>query len=999
MSDDYLLKYFYIYGVSDKIKDILKLKEFNPKNIIKPKVLSSYSAEGKTELFEILTNKINDEEYLGHNIFPKQANFLSDITYYPDPLELPTLNITENPFNQYIYNVKTFDQRPEHFSHCFQYKFKLDEKSEDNISLYFTVLIFYENATNESDLYQEKTENETKFFTIFSYSKFYHCFIGKALILVSEKPIFSFMKEILEYIYNEYIDKKYTYFPIEPTIINCFDKINKINENNMDENSARIRKNLLYKEPLLEYCDFNISFFLQMFNLKDIGLMAEFYLCSKNIIIACSEVEYLFPIYYIFMTLFFPLNESGIERFYKLVVPHEMTLQLTLFGSIPTVQFIYTKEALSDDFLEKVAKIKQEEILVFQIDKDNNNSFKKIKKIVEFKENAFNVNSNLNEYETIIGKLSNINEELYYLSLLLTTDIKEMQDYYIKSKKSPTFFDSSFDYSIYDSLRNHFIGLFIKFFVSCLKPINFNLNENKIEIDLITPRKIENDENANELLNTLYTTSQSDLIYKNEIIKKGEFDIKKIKKIIILDYFLKISSNDKKRSYFEPQKASETLKTITNEEKDEILKELFKHKNILNKKRNIFYYLNKLNIYPLQNSKKNCSFVIGTAKKLLPHIKYYQELTKKDKTKDIEIISKKKALYYMIFYGEKFNLHFGQFVNKKNNYLYKKKDNNAIIQSYMELIGNTKMFEKYYKITLDEAQIFNDLYITRILVIDNRKQLAACAVGLFFSVYIINLMSELSSRNPKNEILLKIINKKIEKLFLLFKQTEGFYGKFDFLLTLLYEIISYNRYSKVNDKYIQLLINILRDKKILPPITVILMYNHENTLDFKYIKQNLEDNRNKIDNRFQCFNDNNDMLNTINVRDDNKIISWYSINNKKYDLHKEDLYEEIIIKNIKMNKHEHDYDIMKEDEIYGDYHCSKGCDNNFLSFAIEKREFGGIIEDFFLCNPRYIIRRILQNIVDKNSLFIYPYNEYNDDIYQIAMLDELYFKIGFFKGD
>ena len=100
-----------------------------------------------------------------------------------------------------------------------------------------------------------------------------------------------------------------------------------------------------------------------------------------------------------------------------------------------------------------------------------------------------------------------------------------------------------------------------------------------------------------------------------------------------------------------------------------------------------------------------------------------------------------------------------------------------------------------------------------------------------------------------------------------------------------------------------------------------------------------------------------------------------------------------------MNKHEHDYDIMKEDEIYGDYHCSKGCDNNFLSFAIEKREFGGIIEDFFLCNPRYIIRRILQNIVEKNSLFIYPYNEYNDDIYQIAMLDELYFKIGFFKGD
>ena len=97
-----------------------------------------------------------------------------------------------------------------------------------------------------------------------------------------------------------------------------------------------------------------------MFNLKDIGLMAEFYLCSKNIIIACSEIECLFPIYFILMTLFFPLNESGIERFYKLVVPDEKTLQRTIFGSIPTFQFIYTKESLDDDFLEKVCKIKEE---------------------------------------------------------------------------------------------------------------------------------------------------------------------------------------------------------------------------------------------------------------------------------------------------------------------------------------------------------------------------------------------------------------------------------------------------------------------------------------------------------------------------------------------------------------------------------------------------------------------------------------------------------------
>ena len=42
--------------------------------------------------------------------------------------------------------------------------------------------------------------------------------------------------------------------------MNCIDKINN---DNMDENSTKIRKYLLYKEPILEYCDLNISFLLK----------------------------------------------------------------------------------------------------------------------------------------------------------------------------------------------------------------------------------------------------------------------------------------------------------------------------------------------------------------------------------------------------------------------------------------------------------------------------------------------------------------------------------------------------------------------------------------------------------------------------------------------------------------------------------------------------------------------------------------------------------------
>jgi hypothetical protein len=52
--------------------------------------------------------------------------------------------------------------------------------------------------------------------------------------------------------------------------------------------------------------------------------------------------------------------------------------------------------------------------------------------------------------------------------------------------------------------------------------------------------------------------------------------------------------------------------------------------------------------------------------------------------------------------------------------------------------------------------------------------------------------------------------------------------------------------------------------------------------------------------------------------------------------------------------------------------------------------------DDFVINPRYIIVKLLKKIVDNKSLFVHSYNNLND-IFQIVMLDELYFKIGFFK--
>ena len=977
---DFLLKYFFMCGVSQGIKNKLKINEFNQINEINPILLSSYSAEGKTELFEILKNKLNEDNYLKYNIFPIKANFLSKVIFPSNPLDTPSFVLETNPFNQYIETKNSFNEMPEHFCHCFQYIFKIDEKEEDNICLNFTVLIFYENVTDERDFFKENKEKDWLSSILFIKSIFYNTFVAKALILVSEKPIFSFMKEILENIYRKYIIKKYTYFPVEQIIINCFEKVNN---DNLEESSDKIRNYRIYKEPILPYCDLNISFFCKIFDLKDIFQIAEYYLCSKNIIITCTNVEFLFPIYYIFMTLFFPLNKNSNERFYKLIVPDEQNLQRTLFGMLPTFQFIYDDGNLNEKLLMQICKIK-EDILLFELieDKSNKNeySFNKYKKILKYENKDNNENfikEDLSKYKTIIEKVCEINKDIFIdLIDLLNNDMLELMKYFDTTIKIPTFFYFSFDNTKYDSLRNHFIGLFIKFFVTCLNPIKFNLKDNKIEIDIIEFNRFKNDEIANDLLNTLYSTPQSDLIYKNQIIKNGQFDNNVLKKIILLDYFLKVSSIDKNRAYFVPKSSSDNknIRTSLN------LVELFNINDILDK-RIIFYYFNRLYLYDLQNNIKDHKLSIGLAINFIEHITFYQNLTKKDNSKEIENIKFKTGLKYIIFFGENFELHFSQFVKKSiNNYNY---------LSYSDYkdeskLSHKKFFdinEKYYKAILNEVEIFYDLYITQIIPIENREELAALAIGLYISIYIINLLSELNQDNKYNDNLLEIINKKKVKLFKLFEKTKGFYGKFDFLITLLFEIVFYRQFNDNFKELTEKLIKKLELDQILPSIIIILMYNHNISLDFNMIK--------KYNEKLKGNNRNINKKSERNKTDEN--------NQKKEENNKIENYEpinEVLIYNIERNNHEHNYDIMKG--INDNYLCeNKNC-TDILSFSIQEYKDG---EKSFnmVINPKYIIIKIFKKILDNNSLFIHSYNDIND-IYQIVMLDELYFKIGFFKS-
>ena len=106
--NDYLLKYFFLMGVPENITSTLKLSPLDRNNTITPSLLSSYSAEGMTDLFKLIQKELNNDQYLRDNIFPKKSNFLSDIEFPEDINEPPSLQLKTNPFNDYLYEAEKF---------------------------------------------------------------------------------------------------------------------------------------------------------------------------------------------------------------------------------------------------------------------------------------------------------------------------------------------------------------------------------------------------------------------------------------------------------------------------------------------------------------------------------------------------------------------------------------------------------------------------------------------------------------------------------------------------------------------------------------------------------------------------------------------------------------------------------------------------------------------------------------------------------------------------
>jgi len=883
-----LLKYFFVLGITEEErKKIIENKKNNIKYSSNPAIISSYSVEGESNLFSLIKENLNgNNKDLENNIFPMKTDYLDIIAN--DDYEEEQMDDIKSIYSDYI--IET-DKKPEHFYHCFQYE--LDNGKGNDLILNFGVLIFYENIS-QAKPNERKNKN--------------HIYIGKALVLISEISIFSLMKKILEKIYIDFIQPKFSYIDLEQFIVNCIKALNENNSQIIFKDDKKKENNSISYQPItnsiLPFQDLNISYFFKIFNINDILLIAEYYFATKSILIISPDCELLYPIYHTLMTIFFPFNFHTKDYFYKLCSP--ILAQTKLSSFLPSFFFIYTNKNNNNGFIKEniIRKIAEnlKEVLVFQIKK----KYDKGKN-----EEQFEIIKNIYIYDDIkIDKLSTkefekktiIEKNIVEYPILLTSikiQINEIKNKVKEFNSQSDFFDLSTYlklYDLYDSLREKFMGLVIKFFVINIEPLTFKVNDkDKLEIDQITLNKDDKENKMNDFINS----AQSDLIYKNDIIKYNKYEIGQIKTIILLDYFIKISKTDKNRLYFEIN-----VKEPQKNKKEIDFEELFNYKKIL---KNDKEQENKLEL------KKSISINENTISKLF-----------------------EKENNSVIFYNENFRLNFEK-LNKEIDNL--NLNNNQLSFNLNDIIAiNNKENIKFYYFILYEAEIFKKLFDK--INTDNRKEYAACYIGLFVSLYILNLLTK---QNEDNNILEDNISRIFFKLFVLFTATTCFYGKYNFISTLIYLILTSNQLLKL--EYIEQFIYSLKELKNVPSIILFLLYN--NRIEF-----NLYNNDTKEE------------------------------------------YKEDKINYLKIVPHKHSYDI---DSLGNDFRCvDKDCEN-IMQFEIQNNtQTKKSIE--YAINPKYLINEILDKIEEKNSLIIPEIcNMYY--IQHVSMLDEIYFNCQFFRDD
>ena len=669
------------------------------------------------------------------------------------------------------------------------------------------------------------------------------------------------------------------------------------------------------------------------------------------------------------MTLFFPLNFHSKYYFYKLLNPDLVLLGINCPFSC--FYFIYTDKNINNGYInENIIKEfveNKKEILIFQIAKN----FDKEKKYL-----GLNIEKNIYMYDDNEDKISKIpintrrgntlienvmknvnNNDYGVYTAIIKSEINNIKnnsnngnncvivdnEYFTESELDFSgFFEFPINLNSLDIIRKNFLGLIIKFLVIKIEPLTFRYNDNgKLEICPLIIDENNNKENEgnnninkeNENLQNFLDSPQSELIYKNDVIKLNNFDIDFLKTQIILDYFIKISKNDPNTLYFDEANFNNKSETNNNEKEKEKfeknIKQEISFEELFDYKKYIKSKIGKKN--KLTKEEENNFYKITKIEKISQYLDINEEIYK--------IFGKENN--FVVFYNENFILDF-------NNYellidQFKLHSVTTIILSNLDdpiFINNKEKIKlKYYYLILYEAKIFKKIFYTINTV--NRKELVACAIGLYISLYILNLLSKKTDNEKEDKNLIDNIKTLFDKLFTLFTKTKCFYGKYNFITTLIYLILII--YTPLKIEYIERFIYSLQELKNVPSLILILLYN--NDIEFKLTKNG-----------------------EIKPFKEEKI-----------------LYLEKI-------KHKHEFELEK---ILGDFICKNRECQEYMGFYIvnnikNKKDYQNAL------NPIYLIEKLLDKI-EKNNSLILPDIDYTDDIQQIAIWDEIYFNIRFFR--
>ena len=841
-NENALLKHFFSFGIDPEAqKEIIEKKLKILPDKVFPKILSSYSLEGEEGIFNLIKKDLENEDNLIHYIFPMKTDYL-------DELKTDDYDERKGKFKKVYTDYIIYSQKDSkvfdgfywdfnyYFYHYFQYRFTLDNGTE--IFLNFGVLIFYEEAHTYEKKKKEKPTN---------------LFLGKALVLVSEKPIFYFMEKMLKEIHSEFFIKSHSISTsklLELYLSELFILLNQnINNIIFEEDSLKHINKCIYGPlmgQILPFCDLNIRYFFDIFKIEDLLLFADYYFYSKSILIVSPNIEFLYPIYHLLRTFYFPLNVSRPEYYYNLINPNTF---VTSFGSnLGIFGLLYTdknkdKGFINDKITELIVKNKFD-IIIFQIRK----YFDKDKWRIETKKNIYLYDENLDQIkkipfekmnkDTLIEKYMKNKSDFSVFFQSIEKEVKEIKKQKLMKK---SFLDIPIELKSYDIIRKNIFGLISNFLVANIKPIRLEINDNnKMSIGLLEVNEKKKEIEKNNIIFQKYQD------FENINLEKDKEDLK----------FLSLLDN---------------VHQLINDKERQEKKNDFKRKSII----------------------------------------------KSDK-----ILGKKNL---------KINL------NRFTKYL------SIIVENNKDpfTLNNSKFYIYYYLI-LYEAKMFKKLI--HIIFTDNVEQYAACSVGLYISLYIINLLSRFKGDEKNEEIIFNHIDDLYGKLLKLFVKTRCFYGKANFIITLMYLILAINKplFLKHFESFYLYLQGIGRP----PSIIVFILYN--NNISFNIYN---EDNKEEA--------------------------------------------KEIKITKLEKIKHDHNFIIDNDSEFYY-------CENDpicqqYLNYDVCENITNQNYETR-VYNPIYFLEEILY-IIEKNKSLISSKFDKIEDIVQIAIYDDLYFNCGFFRKE